>query len=164
MFENPDDAKQRELEQKEADEKFQREQDKQWEDSQLKNKIDAKYKKMVNDLEEGRVSPDAYKQSESFLITQDQLADIPRDSKAFNSLWGWKHELRKKREDAEYRNRKIETLKEMTGKNVDMLNYEKIEREMDTPEKLREYQIRVMQGKKEPKEDSDNSDNTEYQL
>ena len=143
---------------KSVDERYEFEKERKFRDDQLTEAINKNYSKMVNDLKQGKVNSSAYREKELFALTDEQLTEVPRESKSFGALWDWKNKLKQTREEAEMRDIKFKALEKITGKEVNIENFEKIEKEIDNPDKMKEYLSNIAKGHQ------GEEDNTEYQL
>ena len=164
LFKSPEQIEAEAKDREEMEKEFEKGREIEFKDSSLKGKIEADYGKMISDLENGRVKPDAYISRENLNFTEGEITDLG-ESKSFQALYEQKFLLKAAREQATDKWIRMNALEKTIGKSVDPINFERLEKSLPA-DLMQEYQTRINEEAQNPVEEEPESDdkNIEYQI
>ena len=152
MFKTDEQLQQEKIETEKMEKEFESERKREWMDGDLKQRVSEEYDSMIADLRSGKVNPDAYQKKEGLNLNEKEITDLGQ-SKAFQTLWEKKFQLKQAREEAEGNWKRVNALKKVLRRDdIDSKNFDRLEQSL-SPDLMAEYQERVV-----------GRDDAEYQL
>ena len=113
--------------------------------------IEEKYNKMIDDLNNERVTADAYLEEESSPMPTGEVMKEVAHTEAFGALLGAKDRLKKARRKAELRERRRKILGDLMGRSVTtQFDEDSALKDMDSRQ-MKEYQARLFSAPMNPK-------------